>query len=70
MGLGGCEVRGLTTKGSPFSGATVEAPFVEMERSDTEPSRNPELVLGSGFCDATDGGGSFAGRMTDDLCVA
>ena len=69
MGLGGgCKLRGLTTKGSPFSDAMVEAPLVEgVGRDDTAPSRNPEFVLGSRSCDATDGGGSFAGGMTDDL---
>lgn len=70
-GLGGCRLRGLTTKGSSFSGPRVKAPFVgRVGRKDTALSRNPELVLGSRSCDATDGGGSFAGGMTDDLCVA
>jgi hypothetical protein len=69
-GLGGCKLRGLTTNGSSFSEATAGAPFVEgMERADTLPSRNPELVLGSRFCDAMDGCGSFAGGMADDRCI-
>jgi hypothetical protein len=70
-GFGGCKLRGLTTKGSSFSGVTVETPFVEgMERRGTVPSRNPELVLGSRSCDATAWGGSLAGGMTDDRGVA
>ena len=69
--LGGCELRGLTTKGSSFSAATAGAPFVgEMERNDTATSRNPELVFGSRSCDAKDGGGSVAGGIADDRCVA
>lgn len=70
MGLDDCELRGLMTKGSPFSEPRVEAPLAErMGRKDTAPSRNPELVLGSRSCDATDGGGSFARGMAGDLCV-
>ena len=69
-GLDGCKLRGLTTKGSSFSRARVEEPFAGMTgREGTAPSRNPEAVMGSRFCDATDGGGSFAEGMTDDLCA-
>jgi len=68
--LGGCKFRGLTTKGSSFSEPRVAAPFAgRVGREGTAPSRNPELLLGSRSCDATDGGGSFAGGMTG-LCVA
>ena len=70
-GLGDCELGGLTTKGSSFSEPRVETPFAERtEREGMAPSRNPELVLGSRSCDATDGGGSFAGGMKGDLCDA
>ena len=70
-GMGVCKLRGLTTKGSSFSETRAEVPFTgRLEREDTASSRNPELVLGSRSCDATDRGGSFAGGMTDDLRVA
>jgi len=70
-GTDGFELRGLTTKGSSFSETRAETPFTgRLEREETAPSRNPELVLGSRSCDATDGGGSFAGGMPDDLRVA
>lgn len=59
------------TKGSSFSETRAGAPFTgRLECEDTAPSRNPELALGSRFCDATDEGGSFAGGMADDLRVA
>ena len=67
-GLGGCKLRGLMTKGSS---PRVEAPFAgRVERGGTAPSRNTEFVPGPRSCGATDGGGSFAGGMTDGLCVA
>ena len=70
--LGGCKLRGLTTKGSSFSEPRVGAPFRgEVGRKgNTAPSRNPGLVFGSRSCDAADRGGPFAGGMTDDLRVA
>jgi len=65
IGLDGCELRGLTTKGSSFSEPRAGAPFAgRVGREGMAPSRNPELLLGSRSCDATDGGGSFAGGMT------
>lgn len=67
-GLGGCKLRGLTTKGSSFSGEMAEPLLAE--RDDATPSRNPEPVLGSRSCDGLDGGGSFAGGTPGDRCVA
>ena len=70
-GVGGCKLRGLTTKGSSFSEPIVEAPFTgEMGRKGTAPSRNPGLVFGSRSCDGADGGEPFVGGMADDLRVA
>ena len=70
-GTDGCELRGLTTKASSFSGTRIWVPFAEgLERDGVAPSRNPELVLESRSCDATDGGGSFAEGMTGGLRVA
>lgn len=51
-------------KGSSFPDATFGGPSVE-EITDMAPSRNPELVLESRSCDATDEGESFAGGMPD-----
>ena len=70
-GTDDCELRGLTTKASPFSGTSIGVPFAEgLERDGAAPSRNPELILESRSCDATDGGGSLAEGMTGGLRVA
>jgi hypothetical protein len=56
------------TKGSS---PRVEAPFAgRVEHGGTALSRNTEFVPGPRSCGATDGGGPFAGGMTDGLCVA